>query len=184
MARPPQTEIRLRLVVEAPAPGVAYSLQDQKSRPVDPRMSVAGEPLIFEFPIHLAPGPKFHGEQVRREGAYRRFVYVAVGRQAGEHGSPWSRRMKIDIHGIPATLLEQALGGRRLVGTVQGRGKDGTPACATVRVESWQALMDWKTTQVSPWGGERMERPRITISRTLNGEIEIFRTCLEANDTG
>jgi hypothetical protein len=142
MARLPQTAIRLGLVVEAPVSGVAYSLQNQKSRPVDPRMSVAGEPLIFDLSIRIAPGPKFFGDQVRREGPERRFVYIAVGQQAGEHGSPWSRRMKIDIHDIPPALLEQALSGGRLVGTVQGTGRDGTPACATVRVESWQALMD------------------------------------------
>ena len=125
----------MRLVVESPVPGVAPSLQDQKSRPVDAKSSVSGEPLSFDFRIRLAPGPKLFGEQVRREGPERRFVYIAVGRQAGAH-SAWSRRMKIDIHDIPADLLEQALGGSCLVGTVRGTGQDGTPACATVRVES------------------------------------------------
>jgi hypothetical protein len=138
MARPPQIEIRMRLVVAAPVPGVAHSLQDQKSRPVDPKTSISGEPLTFDFPIRLAPGPKFFGEQVRREGAERRFVYIAIGQQAGGH-SPWSRRMKIDIHDIPSALLDKALAGSRLVGTVHGTASDGTPACATVRAESWQA---------------------------------------------
>ena len=139
MARPPQTEIQLRLIVEAPVPGVAHSLQDQKSRPVDPKISDAGDPLTFDFPVRVAPGPKFSGEQVRREGSVRRFVYIAVGRQAGGH-SPWSRRMKIDIHDIPRALVDQALDGRRLVGTIQGTGEDGTPACATIKGVSWQIL--------------------------------------------
>ena len=137
MARPEQTEIRMRLVVEGPVPGVRHSLQDKKSRPVDAKTSAAGEALTFDFPIRTAAGPKFYGEQVRSEGPERRFVYIAVGRQAGGHDPSWSRRMKIDIHDIPQPLLDGAAAGRRVVGTVAGTGKDGTPACATVPV-TWR----------------------------------------------
>ncbi len=138
MARPPQTEIHLRLVVEGPVPGVMHSLQDKQSRPVDAKASAAGDPLCFDFPVRIAPGPKFYGEQVRSEGPERRFVYIAVGKQAGDAGSPWSRRMKIDIHDLPTDLRDAALAGKRLVGTLQGTGRDGTPACATVRVAGWR----------------------------------------------
>lgn len=136
-ARAGQTEIRMRLVVEAPVPGVAHSLQDRKNHPVDPKASPGGEPLIFDFPVRIAAGPKFFGEQVRSEGPQRRFVYVAVGTQAGQQVSPWSRRMKIDIHDIAPDLLDGAAAGKRLTGTVHGTGADGTPACATVPVRSW-----------------------------------------------
>ena len=135
MARPPQTEIRMRLLVEGPVAGVTHSLQDKKGRPIDPKMSAAGEPLQFDFPVRIGPGPRYYGEQVRSEGPQRRFVYIAVGCQAGEPGSPWSRRMKIDVHDIPAPLVEAAVGGKRLVGTVAGTAADGTPACATIRVQ-------------------------------------------------
>jgi hypothetical protein len=133
-----QTEIRMRLVIEAPVAGIVHSLQDKKGGPVDPKSSAAGEPLTFDFPIRIGPGPKFYGGQVRSEGPLRRFVYIAVGQQAGEAGSPWSRRMKIDIHDIAEPLLRGAAAGKRLVGTVSGTGKDGTPACATMRVQSWR----------------------------------------------
>ena len=136
-ARAGQTEIRMRLLVEAPVPGVAHSLQDKKSKPVDPRVSQAGEALVFDFPIRIGPGPRFYGEHVRSEGPERRFVYIAVGRPAGGHDPLWSRRMKIDIHDIPHSLLDGAAAGKRLVGTVNGTGADGTPACATVRVQGW-----------------------------------------------
>lgn len=137
MARPPQTEIQVRLLIEAPVAGVAHSLQDKKSRPVQPKRSEDGESLAFDFPIRIGPGPKFYGEQVRSEGPVRRFVYIAVGTQAGDHLSPWSRRMKIDIHDIPQPLLDGAADGKRLTGTVNGTAADGSPACATVRVETW-----------------------------------------------
>ncbi len=138
MARPPQTEIRMRLTIETPVVDVMHSLQDKKGHPVDPKRSSPGEALSFDFPVRIAAGPKFFGEQVRSEGPERRFVYIAIGRQAGGHDPSWSRRMKIDIHDIPQALLDGAMAGRRLVGTVHGTAADGSPACATVRVESWR----------------------------------------------
>ena len=53
--------------------------------------------------------PKFFGDQVRREGPDRRFVYIRIGPAAGDLASPWSRRMKIDLHDIDPVLLDQAI---------------------------------------------------------------------------
>lgn len=141
MPRPEQTEIRMRLVIETPVPGVAHSLQDKKSQPVGVKTSKAGEALAFDFPIRIAAGPKFFGEQVRNEGPERRFVYVGVGEHAGQKGTPWSRRMKIDIHTIPQAQLDKAAKGKTLEAVINGTGKDGTPACATVTpVKAWRAV--------------------------------------------
>lgn len=134
MARADQTEIRLRIVIENPVPGVMLSLQDKKSQPVDAKLPGKG-PVVFEFLIRIAAGPKFFGEQVRSEGPERRFVYVAIGAQAGQKGTPWSRRMKIDIHDIPQALLDRAAKGKTIEGVVNGTGKDGTPACATMTLK-------------------------------------------------
>lgn len=134
MTRADQTEIRLRIVIEQPVPGVLHSLQAGDDRPLDPKRSGAGEPLRFDFPIRLAHGPKFFGDQVRREGPVRRFVYIRIGQSAGDAASPWSRRMKIDIHDIEQPLLDRAAAeGGVIEISVNGTGKDGTPACATVR---------------------------------------------------
>lgn len=130
--------ITLRLTIEDPVPGVAYSLQDAKSAPVGPVVATDA-PLSFDVPIRLAAGPKFLGDFVRREGPTRRFVYIAIGNQAGDHASPWSRRAKIDIHDLPADLLDQALAGKVLQCRLPGRDKDGGPACATVKpLEAWR----------------------------------------------
>lgn len=137
MARPPQTEIRMRLVIEAPVIGVVHSLQDKASSPVGAKRAGV-EPLAFDFPIRIADGPKFFGEQVRSEGPERRFVYIAVGTCAGDHASPWTRRMKIDIHDIPQALLDRAAKGGVIEGRLNGTGRDGTPACATIKPISWQ----------------------------------------------
>jgi hypothetical protein len=141
MARPEQTEIRMRIVIETPVPGVAHSLQDKKSQPVDAKTSKAGEALSFDFPVRIAVGPKFYGEQVRSEGPERRFVYIGVGQGAGQKNTPWSRRMKIDIHTIPQTLLDKAAKGKTLEAVINGTASDGSPACATVvPAKAWRAV--------------------------------------------
>jgi hypothetical protein len=58
---------------------------------------------------------------VRREGPERRFVYIAVGVQAGQH-STWSRRMKIDVHTIAKAMIDEALKGMILEAVINGTG--------------------------------------------------------------
>jgi hypothetical protein len=134
MAQADQTVVKLRIIIEQPVIGVLHSLQAKDEQPLDPKYSREGEPLLFDFPVRIGPGPKFFGDQVRREGPVRRFVYIRVGQYAGDPSSPWSRRMKIDIHDIGNDLLDRAAkNGGVIETTVIGTGKDGTPSCATVR---------------------------------------------------
>ncbi len=134
MARRDQVEIAARIVIELPVPGVRHSLQAKDGHPLDPKTSKAGEPLSFDFPLRIGPGPKFYGDQVRPEGPQRRFVYIRVGLAAGQSGSPWSRRMKIDIHDTDPALLDRAIAGEGVLEFgIGGTAKDGTPACATIR---------------------------------------------------
>ena len=134
MARADQTDLRMRIIIEQPVEGVLHSLQGQDDGPLDPKCSRAGEPLSFDFTIRIAPGPKFFGDQVRREGPVRRFVYIRIGQLAGDPSSPWSRRMKIDIHDIDQPLLDRAVRDGGLIAlSVNGTAKDGTPACAAIK---------------------------------------------------
>lgn len=134
MARADQIAINLRIIIEQPVIGVLHSLQAKDESPLDPKSSREGEPLIFDVPIRVGPGPKFFGDQVRREGPVRRFVYIRIGQLAGDPSSPWSRRMKIDIHDIGDDLLDRAAqSGCPIETTIIGTAEDGTPACATVR---------------------------------------------------
>ncbi|HUD92498.1 DUF5990 family protein [Sphingobium sp.] len=127
MAKADQTDIKLRIIIEQPVVGVLHSLQAKDDQPLAPKASRAGEPLLFDLPIRVAPGPKFFGDQVRR------FIYIRIGQSAGDPSSPWSRRMKIDIHDLDAALLARAIETRGVIEiVVNGTGKDGTPACATV----------------------------------------------------
>jgi len=133
------TPITLRLTIADPVPGVRYSLQKDDA-PQEP-VTATDAPLSFDVPIRLADDGRMLGPFVRREGKERRFVYIRIGASAGDHASAWSRRAKIDIHDIPPTLLDRARGGAVLEVVLPGKGKDGTPACATVRpLEGWKAL--------------------------------------------
>ena len=143
MARADQTEIRVRIVIERPVPGVLHSLQEDDA-PLDPKASNSGEPLAFEFPLRIERPedgpPKFFGKQVRREGPLRRFVYVRVGKSAGQWLSEWNRRMKIDIHDIDLDLLDKAMAGGVMEATIDGTLPDGSPACATIRPVTWRVF--------------------------------------------
>ena len=122
----------MRVVIEEPVADVLHSLQAKDGGPLDPKRSLGREPLAFDFTIRVSPGPKFFGDQVRREGPERRFVYIRIGQLAGDPDSPWTRRMKIDIHDIGQEMLDRASLGGVIQTTVCGTAKDGSPACATV----------------------------------------------------
>ena len=140
MARADQIEVRARIVIERPVPGVLHSLQEG-DKPLDPKKSKAGEALAFDFPLRIertAEGAKFFGKQVQREGKERRFVYIRIGKSAGQWVSEWNRRMKIDIHDIDGALLDKAAKTGVLEGTIEGTAKDGSPACATIKPVRWR----------------------------------------------
>lgn len=131
--------ITLRLTIADPVPGVRYSLQKDDA-PFEP-VTASEAPLFFDVPIRLSNDNRVLGPFVRREGPARRFVYIRIGTSAGDHASPWSRRAKIDIHDIPPLLLDRAREGQTLEVVLPGRGRDGSPACATVRPTApWRAL--------------------------------------------
>ncbi len=120
--------ITLRLTIADPVSGLHYWRQDAKNQPHDIRLATHA-PLTFDMAVELRSDGKLGGTWVRREGKERRFVYIAIG--GVMPGLPVvSRRAKIDVHDIPAALLKP---GAVITATLPGRGKDGTPACATVR---------------------------------------------------
>ena len=137
-------EIPLRIVIEDPVPGVVLKLQKGRGELVDPTSSSAAE-VVFDFTVRVGarPGgrPNFLGPftQGPPDG---RFVYVNVGQNAGQHDSPWSRRAKVPLMEISAAQVKEVAEkpGARLEVRFHGRGRDGTPVCASVRLpeNAWQ----------------------------------------------
>lgn len=131
------TSITLRLVITDPVPGVRYSLQ--KDQAFHEPVTAADGPVSFNVPVRLADDDLLLGPFVRRDGKERRFVYICTGRSAGDHATPLDRRAKVDVHDIPGILLDRARSGAVLEVGLPGRGRDGSPACATVRpVKAWR----------------------------------------------
>jgi len=127
--------VTLHLSVLTPPNGVAHSLQDKDSTPVDVRMSI-GKTLVFEIPVRLEEGKagwRFLGDYVRTEGKTRRFVYVCIGQGAGQKDTHWSRRAKVDLPEITPAMIKKAKAGKlELDGSYAGADKKGEPSCATV----------------------------------------------------
>jgi hypothetical protein len=128
-------EVSLRIIVVNPPAGVRFAVQRGRDEFLEPGSAKAGE-LVFEFNIRVrndrAEGaPNFLGPfaQGPRDA---RFVYVNSGTMAGELGSCWTRRAKIQLAGITWTMIEKATRGSFIEVKIAGTARDGGPACATV----------------------------------------------------
>jgi hypothetical protein len=128
----------LRIVMEDPVPGVAIVLQRGVTAKAELVRAAATSPeaLVFEFDAaaegSLPDGrPRLLGPFVQGP-PQARFVYLCVGQSAGQHGSKWNRRVKVPLGGISWDLVQALPQGGRLEARIAGRGRDGSPACATV----------------------------------------------------
>lgn len=128
--------IALRLIVRHPLPGVALGVQRGRDELLAPCI-VSADAVTFEFSLAVqrrADGSmQLRGPEVQGPPAAR-FVYVTVGTRAGQAGSPWDRRAKVSLMGLRGADILVALQepGAVMVGTIEGRGRDGSPACASV----------------------------------------------------
>ena len=142
-------ELALRVVLLAPPPGVTFGIQKGRGsafETVSAQQATDGGDLTFDFALTVkdtrADGQPDFGGPIAQGPAGGRFVYVGVGTFAGQTGSPWSRRIKVPLEGIPWTQIRKVLKtpGLRLCARVRGRGMDGSPSCATVPVlGGWEA---------------------------------------------
>ena len=132
-------ELRFRIVLESPPPGVDYGLQKgggNNYEVTQKQRSKTGD-LQFEFDARLKEGkdglpvllgPFVHGPPQER------FVYLDIGTYAGQTNTPWGRRLKIPLRGLTWDMVKQALRAAHLLETrVPGTAKDGSPTCATVK---------------------------------------------------
>ena len=144
-----KVELPLRIILIAPPAGVVYGIQRGRGSAYE--VAFAQEPargdVTFDFAIMAAQGkdgsPNFLGAYVQGPTG-RRFVYVDVGRAAGQADTPWSRRMIIRLDDVTWPLIRKAAApGRRLEARIQGTGSDGGPSCATVRpIAGWKVVGD------------------------------------------
>lgn len=138
--------VTLRVIIEDPVPGVALAMQRGRDSIVPP-VRITPETVTLEVSAEVRARPDgtlgLYGQDVHGPPAAR-FLYVAVGVRAGQPDSPWDRRTKIPLSGIPEEILNNIRGrtGLILVARIAGRARDGGPACATVPLlgTGWQIL--------------------------------------------
>lgn len=132
-----EREIPLRITLVHPPRDVVFCLQRGKAEIVSP-IRATGDDLSFELSVRVRDGrpdglPNFLGPFTQGPPTGR-FVYVNSGTSAGQAGSCWTRRAKIQLSGISWALIEEALAAPDAVleARIAGVARDGGPACATV----------------------------------------------------
>jgi len=144
MSRAAQPELSLRITVVDPLPGVWLRLQSGRAQLVDPTAQTPSE-VSFDFSVRVGPSqpagrPTFLGPSTQGPPSSR-FVYINAGLRAGQAGTPWDRRAKIPLGGITAQQVAAVLKapGTYLEVRYPGRGRDGGPTCASVRLapDAW-----------------------------------------------
>ena len=129
-------EILLRIILETPTPDVDFALQKGRgsSHDVVQNQASDGVDLVFEFPVTIKNDQKMGGPFVQGPPGAR-FVYINIGQCAGQIESEWSRRLKVPLTGISPQMIKRLLSNEklRLETRVPGRGRDGSPNCATVK---------------------------------------------------
>lgn len=142
-----EVEVRLRIVVVASPAGVDFGIQEgkgndyktiqkQRSRDTD---------LTFEFSVTVKDNrddglPNVLGP-LAQGPTKSRFIYIDIGKSAGQTDSCWERRIKVPLGGITWAMIEKASADPKLVleARLPGTGKDGGPSCATVKpTEGWK----------------------------------------------
>ena len=137
-------DLFLRIVLQNPPPGVIYGLQKGKGSNYETiqKQTSNSADLIFEFTVHAKEGKEgnlvFLGP-FAQGNSQDRFIYIDIGTCAGQTDAIWSRRLKIPLFVITKELIEQLPDGKALTTKVPGRGKDGSPSCATVKpFDGWK----------------------------------------------
>ncbi len=134
-------------MVEDPVPGVAMALQRGASAKAELVAPASRSASAVAFDLDVVVAGRLPDGQPRLLGPYvqgppdARFVYLCVGRYAGQADAEWARRMKVPLGGLGWEAIEALPPGARLSGRVAGRDREGEPACASVAIlpPGWRA---------------------------------------------
>lgn len=143
-----ETELHLTLILEHPPAGVDFGLQEGKGndyQTIQKQRSNGGD-LRFECVVTVKDNredglPNFLGPLTQGPPTGR-FIYIGIGKWAGQQNSAWERRIKVPLAGITWKMIEQVAADAKLTleARLPGTAKDGGPSCATLRpVGGWQA---------------------------------------------
>lgn len=140
------TLVPLRIVLIAPPASVVFGIQHGKGSNYTTILTQRskGTDLKFEFTLTVKDDvgemPNFLG-LLSQGPAAGRFVYIDIGKSAGQIDSGWQRRIKVPLGEITWDLIRKTTANPKLIleARLAGTGKDGGPNCATVHpIEGWK----------------------------------------------
>ena len=144
---PIQDELSLRIVLLAPPAGVDFGLQEGKGNEYNPinKQRSKGKDPNFDCVVTVKDNrsdalPNFLGPLTQGPPTGR-FIYVDVGRLAGQTDCRWERRIKVPLNDISWKMIRQVSADPNLVleARLPGTAKDGGPSCATVHpIHGWK----------------------------------------------
>lgn len=131
-----EREITLRIILEKPTPATDFGIQEGNGHNYVTlqKQKSMGEDLTFDVTVRVKPSadgsPVFLGA-ITQGSPKERFVYIDIGRAAGQLDTLWSRRLKIPLKSITWELIQQLETKQPAVLEVRvpGVGKDGGPNC-------------------------------------------------------
>jgi len=140
-----EAEVRLRIVLVAPPACVDFGIQEGKGSDYKTiyKQRSKDTDLTFEFSVTVKDNrddglPNFLGP-LAQGPTTGRFIYIDIGKSAGQFDSCWERRIKVPLGGITWDMIEKASTKLVLEARLPGTGKDGGPSCATVKpTEGWK----------------------------------------------
>lgn len=151
MPKEPKSEfvVPLRIVLVEPPTGVDFGIQEGKGndyKTIAVQRSKVGN-LTLECTIQAkgnrSDGPPNFVGALSQGPPSGRFLYIDIGKSAGQFDSGWQRRIKIPLEGITWEMIDSVLDTpkRWLQATIPGTGRDGGPNCATVKpLDSWKVV--------------------------------------------
>lgn len=142
-AKANQQIVSLRIIVERPPAGIDFALQKGKGNDYETfqKKRSSGKDLTFEFSADVkekGSGIDFSGPFVQG-AAGDRFVYIDIGRYAGQTDTECARRLKVPLSGISRSDIQE---GRTMEARIPGTAPDGQPSCAYI----------WRKQMCAGWG--------------------------------
>ena len=138
-------QIRLRLVLLRPPANILYGIQKGGGTRYETHQKKLsqGDDLVFEISVELKKDTlgKFRLSGPFVQGtAGNKFLYIDIGKYAGQQDTEWARRLKIPLRGL-AESVNGIAGGQIFELLAEGVGRDGGPNCGTLKpYEGWKKL--------------------------------------------
>ena len=139
--------IALRIVLIAPPSGVDFGVQEGKGNNYKTIQVQRSKTTDLQFDCEASlkgnrdDGPPDFAGNIVQGPPLGRFIYIDIGKSAGQLNSEWQRRIKIPLVGITWEMIDQTVDvpNRFLQASIPGTGKDGGPICATVKpIDGWK----------------------------------------------